>query len=147
MDYTKAQIAVKGYQISNYHAYGQTFQIYIESAGVNTTALTDGLNYLRYALGNGIPVIVGINTQQGSHNPNTDNTTDHFVVIVGMGTDAKGSYFRFYDNASGTAIFGTHADNKLYYDANTGIISGTFATPSAQGLTYTITMIRKSKPI
>ena len=60
MDYAKAQIAIKGYQISTYHAAGQTFQAYTTQNGVNSTQLSQGLSYLIYALTNGIPVIVGI---------------------------------------------------------------------------------------
>jgi hypothetical protein len=147
MDYAKAQIAKSGYQISAYFATGQTFQIYTTQNGVNNNALNQGLSYLKYALSNGIPVIVGIDDAPGSHNPQTDNTTDHFVVIVGMGKDSNGNYFQFYDNASSRTDQGTSSLNKLYYDPVTGLISGTSETNYANGLTYTLSMIRKSKPL
>ena len=144
MDYAKAQIGKKGYQISNYGAVGQTFQIYREQTGVNNSNLVSGLSYLKYALSNGIPVIVGINDAPG-HPGNADQSTDHFIVIVGMGSDNNGNYFTFYDNASGSSSLGASPSNKLYYNSTTGTISGTSATPYASGLTYTITQIRKSK--
>lgn len=144
MDYCKAQIGIKGYQISNYSATGQTIQMYTAENGVNKSKVIDGLSYLKYALSKGIPVIVGVDDAPG--NPgNADQTTDHFIVIVGMGTDSKGNYFSFFDNASGDANLGASPNNKLYYDFVTGLIQGTSDTPYASGLTYTLTQIRKSK--
>ncbi len=147
MDYSKEQLRVMGYQISSYYSTGQTFQIYTNQNGVNNTALSQGLSYLKYALSNSIPVIVGVDDAPG-HTGNLDNTTDHFIVIVGMGTDSNGKYFQFYDNATGVLNNGTSLLNKLYYNSTTGLISGTSqAVPYSTGLTYTITMIRKSKPL
>lgn len=150
MEYSKEQLRVMGYKISNYGATGQTFQIYTTQNGVNNTALTNGLNYLKYALSNNIPVIVGVDNHSGSPNPETDNTTDHFIVIVGMGQDSNGKYFQFYDNASGDPTQGANISNKLYYNSTTGIISGSSMTSYAinNGLNpYKITMIRKSKSL
>lgn len=144
MDYAKAQISIKGYQISNYYESGQTYQIYREQTGVDQNALTQGLSYLKYALTNNIPVIVGIHDAPG-HTKNLDLTTDHFIVIVGMGNDSNGKYFTFYDNASGNSSLGANSDNKLYYYSDTGLVKGISKTPYAKGLTYTITHIRKSK--
>ena len=144
MDYAKAQIGIKGFQISNYGAPGQTYQIYREQTGVNQSNLIAGLSYLKYALSNNIPVIVGVHDAPG-HPGNADQTTDHFIVIVGMGSDNSGKYFTFYDNASGSASLGANPNNKLYYNQATGIISGTSETPYANGLIYILTQIRKSK--
>lgn len=100
------------------------------------------------ALQRGIPVVVGVDDQPGSPNVQTDNTTDHFVVIVGMGHDSNGNYFIFYDNASGDPAQGANPNNKLYYNPTTGIISGQSQTSYALDPTmhpYIVTMIRKSK--
>lgn len=146
MSYCKAQIGVKGYQISDYGAANQTIQAYTAAGGANTTAAKNGVGYLLSALQRGIPVIVGVDDNPGSPNPNTDNTTDHFVVIVGSGTDSKGNYFTFYDNASGDPVQGTNPNNKLYYNPTTGLIKGRSQTNYASGLNdYIVTMIRKSK--
>lgn len=110
MEYAKEQLRIMGYQISSYHSTGQTFQIYSEQNGVNNNALISGLNYLKYALSNGIPVIVGVDNFNG-HPGNIDNTTDHFIVLVGMGQDNLGKYFLFYDNASGKASQGANVYN------------------------------------
>lgn len=146
MDYAKAQIAKKGYQISAYNAIGQTFQVYTSQNGVNTTNLSQGLSYLKYALSNGIPVVVGVDDAPG-HPGNLDSTTDHFIVIVGMGNNSNGNYFQFYDNASGGASQGASPLNLLYYNSTTGIISGSSQTSYGQGqpYPYILTMIRKSK--
>ena len=144
MDYAKAQIGKKGYQISNYGVNGQTIQIYREQTGVNNSNLIAGLSYLKYALSNGIPVIVGVHDAPG-HPGNADQSTDHFIVIVGMGSNSNGNYFSFYDNASGNSNIGASPNNKLYYDSSTGLISGTSDAPYANGLTYVLTQIRKSK--
>lgn len=148
MEYSKEQLRVMGYQISSYYATGQTFQIYTAQNGVNNTVLSHGLSYLKYALSNGIPVIVGVDDAPG-HPGNRDSTTDHFIVLVGMGTDSNGKYFQFYDNASSEVSQGANSLNKLYYNSTTGIISGSSQTDYAnrQPRPYTITMIRKSKPL
>lgn len=148
MDYAKAQIAKKGYSISNYSDAGQTVQIYTEANGVNKNAAKNAVGYLISALQRGIPIIVGVDDEAGSPNPNTDNTTDHFIVIVGTGSDTNGTYFTFYDNASGDPNQGADTKNKLYYDPSTGLISGKSQTVYAKSSNrhdYIVTMIRKSK--
>src|SRR5699024_2204503 len=129
MEYAKEQIAQKGYQISNYfNSNNQTIQIYTEQNGADAQALEDGISYLIYALSNDIPVIVGVDASEGSPNPQTDNTTNHFVVIVGMGEDENGKYFSFFDNASGNSDYGVNSENKFYYNSDLGILKGTSET-------------------
>lgn len=153
MDYAKAQIAIKGFKISNYFDVDskgekQTFQLYTEKDGVNLKDLKKGFSYLVYALRKKIPVIIGIDNHKGSSNPNTDKTTDHFVVVVGIGNDFKGNYIQFYDNASGDADQGTNYLNRLYFDSKSNKFIGNSQTNYAidNNLNpYTLTMIRKSK--
>ncbi|GEM50755.1 hypothetical protein EB1_05450 [Empedobacter brevis NBRC 14943 = ATCC 43319] len=148
MVYCKEQLKNVGFQISNYFANGQTFQVYKESEGVNFDELKKGISYLNYALSNGIPVIVGVDLKSGqSTNPNTDGTTDHFIVIVGMGQDSSGKFLRFYDNATSNQSSGTHVDNKLYYNPSSGKLIGYSKASYAKGKSYTLTMIRKSKSL
>jgi hypothetical protein len=147
MDYAKVQIAKNGFQISNYGSAGQTFQIYTEQNGVNQLNLRKGLSYLKYALSNNIPVIVGVDDNPG-HPGNPDNSTDHFVVIVGMGSNSNGNYFQFYDNASADTSQGTSHLNLLYYNSSTGKISGKSQCSvyfNSVAHDYIITQIRKSK--
>jgi len=148
MDYAKAQIAKKGYAISNYFDAGQTIQIYTAANGINKSAAKNAVGYLISALQRGIPVIVGVDDQPGSPNPNTDNTTDHFIVIVGTGIDINGTYFTFYDNASFYPTQGASINNKLYYNPSNGLITGKSQTAYANDpklYDYIVTQIRKSK--
>lgn len=147
-DYAKAQIAKKGYQISNYYAPGQTIQVFTSTSGVNSSVISDALSYITYALTFGIPVIVGVDDAPG-HPGNLDGITDHFIVIVGMGVNSNGTYFQFYDNASSDVNQGTNPLNLLYYNPSTGIFNGFSQTDYAQNqpYNYTMTMIRKSKPL
>lgn len=147
----KQQIAKKNYQISNYGDPGQTFQIYTTANGADIDQAKNGVSYLIYALQSGIPVIVGVDNRPGSPNPLTDNSTDHFVVIVGMGTESKGNFFRFYDSATNFPSKGTNDENKLYYNSTTRIITGKsqtgYATSQPDMHDYIVTMVRKSKPL
>lgn len=151
MDYAKAQIAKKGYQISDYfNNNNQTIQIYTSANGVLENNVNNAISYLKYALENGIPVIVGVDIKPGSPNPNTDNTTDHFIVTVGMGSDSEGKYFKFFDNASGSVFQGANSENKLYYNSETGAISGNSQTDYAINGAYnpyTLAQVRKSKSL
>lgn len=56
---------------------------------------------------------------QGSPNPGTDNTTDHFVIILGMEEDSNGMYLIICDNAVGDYNQGTDINNRLYYNKTT----------------------------
>ena len=68
-------------------------------------------------LDSGKPIIVGVDYGTGS--PNTDNTTDHFVVIVGRGYDKeKGMYYyTFMETATDNSAIGCNEkNNRFYYD-------------------------------
>ena len=154
MTYAKEQLRKAGYQISNYGDAGQTYQVYTEQNGINLDNTGKGVAYLISALHRGIPVIVGVNYEPGSvYNKNTDNSTDHFVVIVGMGTDSNGkNYFNFFDNASFWKPYynwGASLDNKFYFDSATGSLIGSSRTNFCDnvGGVYQVTQIRKSKPL
>lgn len=142
----KQQLAKKSYQISTYYAPGQTFQIYTEAGGANSTMALVGVGYLFHALENGIPVIVGIDNRPGDPG-NPDQSTDHFVVIVGAGSDSKGYFFRFYNNSTDWISKGAHDENKLYFDPITGKLLGKSQTAYANQPDkhdYIVTQIRKS---
>lgn len=144
----KAQIAKLGYKISGYGDAGQTYVTYADASGVNANAAKDGVSYLISALQRGIPVMVGVDYKSGPSAGNPDNTTDHFIVIVGSGTDATGNYFQFYDNATNYSWKGASPSNKLYYNTATGTITGQTAVTYPNGTPlprYTVTQIRKSK--
>jgi hypothetical protein len=68
-----------------YNDPGQTYNIYDETTGVNPTATNAAISYIIGALQAGIPVVVGVDCRPGTSLGSNDNTTDHFVTIVGMG--------------------------------------------------------------
>jgi len=154
--FAKAQLAKVGYTISNYFLeyvdegspnnviHYETIQVFKEFEDVDPTAIDNSLDYLYSALKRNIPVLVGISYKTGSSNPDTDSTTDHFVVIVGMGTDEKGNYFSFYDNGSAELEKATHSENKLYFEGDKFI--GKSYADNLKMFTYRLTQIRKSKP-
>lgn len=145
-----------GYKISSYFLeyvgegspnnvlHYETIQVYEEDGGANLAEINNALDYLYSALKRNIPVLVGVTVLSGSSNPLTDNTTDHFVVIVGMGSDSKGNYFSFYDNADSEIDKVTHTENKLYFLNNK--FEGVSKTDYGNGDPYILAQIRKSKP-
>lgn len=107
---------------------------------------TSGVLYLKKAIKSNTPVMVGVEDQSGS--PNTDRVTDHYVVVVGMGTDDKGQYFLFYDNATGDRDIGTSDQNRLYCYCKDFMVKGTGVSSYAQAVeykSYVVTQIRESK--
>lgn len=145
---SKEQLGEKGYTTGGYDETSpQIFQAYKTATGVDIQRTREGLSYIISALGKGIPVLVGVDVRAGAPTANKDNSTDHFVVIVGSGTDAKGKFLRFYDSSTNWVTLGTSSDNKLYFDSITGKVSG--KTQSQYGSLkghhdYILTHIRKS---
>jgi hypothetical protein len=128
------------------------YQIYLTEdvagmgKGNQVRQFTFGVMYLKKALKEKTPVVAGVDDGEGS--PNSDKVTDHFVVIVGMGTDLKGKYFSFYDNATGDKNGGTSVENKLYIYCDDFMLKGTANNEYARGTqykSYIVTQIRESK--
>ncbi|RYU86841.1 hypothetical protein EWM62_16960 [Mucilaginibacter terrigena] len=139
-------IVHKPLTISKIKAPGQTIQVYQENQSINLQATKDAVAYLQYALSNKIPVIVGVSNVPGG--PNSDKSTNHWVVIVGSGTDSNGNYFRFYDSGATNQVNrATSVANKLYYNPTTGEFKGTSDTNYGAAAAYQMTMVRKSKKI
>ena len=113
-----------------------------------------GVDYIKTALKNGIPVTVGVDNHEEITPGNPDLTTDHFVVIVGMDSDTKGNYFLFYDNADSS--IGTSTENRLYCNCKESKLVGNADPKSRYStitnrttgttivLVYTVTSIRTS---
>ncbi|MBD1394049.1 hypothetical protein [Mucilaginibacter glaciei] len=144
-DLAKRQLGKLNYTTTGWSSTSpMIFKIYNET-NIPTVDLVEtrkAITYLNQALQNGIPVLVGVDYAVGS--PNYDNTTDHFVVIVGAGTNASGKFYRFYDNATNLPGRGTSTGNKLYFNESTGLISGHSQVGNFSGLTLKITHVRKS---
>jgi hypothetical protein len=67
-------------------------------------ATIEGIEYIKAMLQDEVPVLVGIRLLSYRPRPNPDRTTNHFVVIVGMGVEPdKGGpyggqyYFSYFD--------------------------------------------------
>ncbi|MCX7727517.1 MAG: C39 family peptidase, partial [Chitinispirillaceae bacterium] len=131
------------------------FQLYLEEdvagmkKGVQQEQFVKGVEYLKEALRQGIPVIVGVDDDSKRVNP--DLTTEHFVTIVGMGEDEKGKYFLFYDNAVVDSEVGTSGLNKLYCKSSQYLIEGTgdprnrYIQERTWKRKYIVTQIRETK--
>ncbi len=143
----KQQIGLLGYTVSGYSTTnGRVFRPYNENSNpqVNQSQARKAVKYINNALSSGIPVLIGVDYAPGAPVQNHDNTTNHFVVIVGAGTDANGKYYRFFDSATNQPARGVSLGNKLYYNESTGLISGHTQVGSLSGLTYRVTQVRKS---
>ncbi len=100
------------------------YKIYDEKKGANKKNTEKAVSYINQILEAGNPVMVGVDDQDGFAKSNGDESTDHWIVIVGRGNDNKGNYFLFYDNATGCGESGASDNNRLYYDADSGEIKG-----------------------
>ncbi|MDR2282097.1 MAG: hypothetical protein LBE37_02750 [Sphingobacterium sp.] len=144
----KSMIEQMGYTISSYLAkdsYGEKQTINLYDGKVNNGEVVRGINYLHHALARGIPVVVGVDYVEG-YTGNIDNTTDHFIVVVGMGNDLEGNYFQYYDPATTVTTQGTSTQNRLYFNSVTNKIQGQgVLSRDGNKVTYTLTMVRKNK--
>lgn len=155
---TNKQLDVMGYK-EGYPRYQTARSIRNKNNKVikleyNKEQFSKGTNYIKSALKKGIPVTVGIDNRDPITPGNPDNTTDHFVVIVGMGSDNEGNYFTFYDNADSAT--GVSINNKLYCECKESKLQGhpdfnsIYAsyidpiTKERKVATYTVTSIRTS---
>lgn len=155
-DYCVKQLNNAGYKLKSpgwaikQITSGSIYQTYLVAKvgkmekGMQVQQFTDGVNYLKNALAGNIPVMVGVEHSSGSSS--ADKVTDHYVTIVGMGSDAKGKYFSFYDNATGDIKVGTSSENKIYCDCANYSLIGTGANSYATSGygQYIVTQIRVS---
>ncbi len=144
----REQLGKVGYTCSGYLPGGQTFSIFTTQNGVDLVETKKAISYIISSLSQKIPVLIGVDNRPGAPSANLDNSTDHYVVIVGMGTDEKGKYFQFMDSATENRSTGASYNNRLYYDSITGKITGKTAIVgyrSQPGMRdYTVTQVRKS---
>lgn len=98
-DYAAYQLVVADFFTTDWLPDTTTYQVYRDGSGVDVNEVVEGVRYLKQALADGTPVLVGIQITDWDERPNRDKTTNHYVVIVGMGTSAvDGSrHFLYYD--------------------------------------------------
>jgi hypothetical protein len=119
-------LAYNAIGIMGYTTKGRPYQIAKENSNgsviYNKKEFELGVQYVKNMLSSGIPVMIGVHDHKGT--PNNDTITDHFIVIVGMGSDSGGNYFLFHDNAVSDVSIGTSLANKLYCDCQESSLSG-----------------------
>jgi hypothetical protein len=133
-DYCKEQLRVVGRSMKSSwwgdkKMSAHIYQLYLTEnvagmkKGAQPRQFINGVKYLKSALKAKTPVAAGV--EDGGGSPNADKVTDHFVVVVGMGSDGLGNYFHFYDNATGDKDEGTSDKNRLYVNCDDYMIKGT----------------------
>lgn len=151
-DYAKQQMKIVGFEEGGATAQSNMY-IYDEITGVDINQTELAIKYIQSALGRGRPVLIGVDDQPTKEGNNgvkiNEGTTDHFLVVVGMGNENGKNYILVYDNASGNVDQGTHSGNKLYYDELTHKITGRTQTSYSQEAPreYTVSQVRKTGPI
>lgn len=104
--------------------------------------LNEGIKYIDEQLENEVPILVGVNHDLNYRGEkNNDQTTDHFVVIVGRGCDKDGSFYYFYEVGTSYKQHGASDENKLYILSNR--IEGKTSYNTSK--LYQIAQVRKNK--
>ena len=99
---------------------------------------SEGINYIINQLELEHPIVIGVDDDR-QETYNSDNTTEHFILIVGYGCENGKQFFRYFDPGSKDVILGTNVNNKLYVEPN--FIKG--KSPGGSK-TYTIAQIRRN---
>ncbi|WP_158978893.1 hypothetical protein [Cellulophaga sp. L1A9] len=74
---------------------------------------------------------------------NYDDSTDHFVIVVGRGYENGKRYFLFYEVGTIQSDKGQHDNNRLYVNVNENTITG--IGQHNLTTTYTLTQVRGNK--
>lgn len=83
----------------------------------------------------GIPVIAGMDYQNGSNNPNGDGITDHYVVITSISLNLAmdngkltitGGYLGYTNSGNSTASQGMSNNNRFTINTTNWIASNTY---------------------
>ncbi|MDY3104547.1 MAG: RHS repeat-associated core domain-containing protein, partial [Prevotella sp.] len=142
-DYAKEQLRVVGVQVGG-GSDPTNMYVYSEKNGANKAVLDKAIKYIKSELENGRPVFIGVD--DAPNQKINEGTTDHFLVIVGMGHDKKGNYFQVYDNASGNVQDGANNSNRLYHNEKKNIVEGRTNTSYSQNANpYKLSQVRKNK--
>jgi GH24 family phage-related lysozyme (muramidase) len=80
-----------------------------------------GIRYINACLSAGVPAMIGVNHTFAYKKAaaNNDNSTDHWLTIIGRGSDEKGKYFTYTDPGTKHKSVGTNTvGNRLYQTEN-----------------------------
>ena len=121
------------------------YQIGIEknnSLEIDVNKAKLAIKYLDKQLELGKPIIVGVDhTYKYKGGINNDDSTDHFVVIIGRSSDKVGTFYRFYEVGTKYENKGSSDDNKLYVKNNNTLKGIPSYSPKHK---YTVIQIRKN---
>lgn len=107
--------------------------------------IQDGITLINEHLDNNIPIMVGVDYHDG-HPGNSDETTDHWLVIVGRTTNNNQTCYLYYDAQTSHESVGTSIDNKLC-EQNNHTLTDVYREGTTYERTYTVTMVRPSEEI
>lgn len=94
----------------------------------------------------GFSVLIGVDYTLNYKAGNADNnSTDHFVVIIGSDCDKKGFSYMFYEVATTSKTKGESDSNRLYLDVLIYSLKG--SPEHNKKRNYTITQVRKNSPL
>jgi RHS repeat-associated protein len=148
MTAAKAQIKKKNKKIGGYNEAIQMYKSSSKGNKVSYKTLEAAYSKINESLKSGSPVIVGVDyTSIQKANKQTDNTTDHFIVIVGRGIDDKGMYYEFYDNATSQQSSGTNTTINRLYIQKDGTLTGetTWGDSSGSDINFKVTQVRPNQ--
>ncbi|NBG65086.1 hypothetical protein [Acidiluteibacter ferrifornacis] len=112
--------------------------------GVTDASKLAGLDALHRAVEGGGGIMVGVDYgATTSDDKNLDKTTDHFITIVGRGSDDNGEFFTFYENAVNDKDKGTDVSTNRLYIQSDGTLKGN--TSWGSNITFTVTQVRPNK--
>jgi hypothetical protein len=103
-----------------------------------------GIEIINEHLDAGRPIVVGVDWKS-SHTGNFDETTDHWIIIVGRIKDGNNTCYQYFDPQTSQADIGTSPNNKLCLQEN-GTLTGRYRENTIYDRTYTVTMVRPSNP-
>ncbi|WP_346984560.1 glycoside hydrolase family 104 protein [Chryseobacterium sp. POE27] len=109
---------------------------------INNQISKEAIMYLDSELEKGHPVQVGVDHGLGYKiDNNLDQSTDHFVVIIGRKCEGSKCYYLFYDVGTSHKEKGASDNNRLYLDKTDYSLRGKTVY---NGHFYTVTQIRKN---
>ncbi len=95
-------------------------------------------------LDNSKPIIVGVDWKSG-HTGNYDETTDHWIVIVGRKIENGIKCYLYFDPQTSNLDIGSSDNNKLCLQED-GRLTGRYREGTSYDRTYTVTIVRPSIP-
>lgn len=113
------------YTIYNLNKENEVLKLYDINSGTYIDNVVKSISYIFDSLTSGIPVIMGVNCQQHGIVNNMDESTNHHIMIVGMGNDGR-NYLHGWDiiallnnpNMPEEYKNALSVTNKIYFDNN-----------------------------